>query len=170
MRPSYSTITPALIHAQARAALQRCLPWQPYHQSVCVADLLSLLLLMAAHTASLFATVRRFFAFSHETARRAVQANLPSGDQLVRGLVQALHDVAAFSRLDRRRHWLLAIDTHEVAYYGRKTPAVRGGPKKQGTTWFFGYATACLLHRRRRYTVALCPLQAQSKPHDIVRT
>jgi hypothetical protein len=170
MRPPYSSITPAVIHQQARRALEHCLDWKPYHQSVSVADLLSLLLLMAAHTASLFATVRRFFSFCHETASRAVQANLPSREQLVAGLVQALYDVAQFSRQDRRRRWLLAIDTHYVAYYGQKTPDILGGPKKQGTKWFFGYATACLLHDHRRYTVALCPLDAKMKPHTIVRT
>src|SRR5438105_3468772 len=118
MRPAYSTITPAVIHHQARQALARLLDWKPYHQSVSVLDLLNLLLLMAAHTASLFATVRRFFPFSHETASRAVKANLPSRERLVAGLVQALYDVAQFSRQDRRRRWLVAIDTHHVAYYG----------------------------------------------------
>jgi len=37
-----------------------------------------LLLLMAASAASLFATVRRFFSFSHQTGSLAVKANLPS--------------------------------------------------------------------------------------------
>ena len=170
MRPPYSTITPAVIHQQTRYALERVLDWKPYHQSVSVADLLSLLLLMAAHTASLFATVRRFFAFSHETASRAVKANLPARDRLVAGLVQALSAVAQFSGPDRRRPWLLAIDTHYVAYYGQKTSGILGGPKKQGTKWFFGYATACLLHQHRRYTVALCPLEPKMKPHEIVQT
>jgi hypothetical protein len=170
MRPPYSTITPAVIHQYARQALQRSLDWKPYHDSVSVTQLLDLLLLMAAHTASLFATVRRFFPFSHETASRAVKANLPAMDQLVGGLVQVLHDVASFSAQDRRRRWLLAIDTHYVAYYGRRTPWVLGGPKKQGTKWFLGYATACLLHEHRRYTVALCPLDSPMKPHVIVQT
>jgi hypothetical protein len=170
MHPSYSTITPAVIHQQASLALEQVLPWKPYHQSVSVADLLSLLLLMAAHTASLFATVRRFFAFSHETASRAVKANLPARPRLLTGLVQALYDVAQFSRQDRRRRWLVAIDTHYIAYYGKKTPGLLGGPKKQGTQWFFGYATACLLHEHRRYTVALCPLDPKTKPHTIVQT
>lgn len=170
MRPLYSTITPAVIHQQARYALERCLDGKPFHQSVSVTDLLNLLLLMAAHTASLFATVRRFFPFSHETASRAVKANLPSRERLVTGLVQALYEVALFSRQDRRRRWLVAIDTHYVAYYGQKTRGILGGPKKQGTKWFFGYATACLLHRHRRYTIALCPLDASMKPHEIVRT
>lgn len=169
MRHGYSTITPAVIHQQARQALGRCLDWKPFHQSVTVAQLLDLLLRMAATTASLFAVVRRFFPFSHETATRALKANLPSMDRLVAGLVTSLHSVLRFSRQDRRRHWLLAIDTHNVAYYGRRTPDVIGGQKKQGTQWFFGYATAVLLHQRRRYTVALCPLSPGQKPHEIVQ-
>jgi hypothetical protein len=170
MRHFHSTITPAVIHREARQALEARLDWKPFHDSVSVADLLDLLLLMAAATASLFATVRRFFGFSHETARQAVQANLPTMERLVPALVQTLFDVAAFSRPDRRRSWLLAIDTHNVAYYGQRGSYVVGGPKKQGTKWFFSYATAVLLHKHRRYTVALCPVQAQTKPHEIVRT
>lgn len=170
MRQYHSTITPAVVHRHARAALQSALPWQAFGESVSVADLLDLLLWMAAATASLFAVVRRFFPFSHETASRAVKANLPGSAQLVQGLLQALYATAAFSRQDRRRRWLLAIDTHYVPYYGQRTPGVLGGPRKQGTKWFFGYATAVLLHQRRRYTIALCPLAPQTKPHEIVAT
>jgi hypothetical protein len=169
MRHTYSTITPAVIHQYARQALESSLDWQPYHESVTVANLLDLLLIMAATASSLFATVRRFFNFSHETASRAVKANLPSMDELKAGLVQSLHNVLLFSRQDRRRHWLVALDIHDVPYYGQRTAAVIGGPKKQGTKWFFGYATAVLLHQHRRYTVALCPLQPGMKPDDIVR-
>ncbi len=170
MRPLHCNLTPSVVHHRAHQVLSGCLDWKPFRQSVPVTQLLDLLLLMAATTASLFATVRRFFPFSHETARQAVHANLPAIDRLVAGLVQSLHDVAAFSRPDRRRHWLLAIDIHNKAYYGQRTPDVIGGPKKQGTHWSFGYATAVLLHKRRRYTVGLCPVKPSMKPDDIVRT
>ncbi len=170
MRPFHSRITPAVVHQDARVLLGRALPWQPFGQCVAVTDLLDLLLFMAASTASLFAVVRRFFAFSHETASRAVHANLPDPARLVQGLLEALYDAASFARLDRRRRWLVAIDTHYVPYYGQRTPAVVGGPRRQGTKWFFGYATAVLLHRHRRYTIALCPLAPKTKPHAIVDT
>jgi hypothetical protein len=170
MRHLYSNLTPATIHHHARLALQRGFTWQPFGRSVSIDDLLHLLLLMAAHGASLFATVRRFFRFSHETASRAVKANLPARDRLTAGLVDALHDAASWTaRQRRRRSWTVAIDTHYVGYYGRRTPDVVGGPKKQGTQWFFGYATAVLLHARLRYTVALTALLPEHKPHDIVR-
>lgn len=135
-----------------------------------VTQLLDLLLLMAASASSLFATVRRFFSFSNETAWQAVRSNLPDMDRLVEGLVQGLHNVVQFSRQDRRRHWMLAIDIHNVAYYGQRTSHVVGGPKKQGTKWFFSYATAVLVHKHRRYTVALCPVLPKTKPHEIVQT
>ena len=99
-----------------------------------------------------------------------MKANLPAMDRLVAGLVASLHDVLSLSRRDRRRPWLVAIDTHHVPYYGQRTPHVVGGPKKQGTQWSFAYATAVLLHRRRRYTVALCPLAPQVTPDQVVRT
>jgi hypothetical protein len=169
MRPFHSNISPRVIHQQARQSLQNTLDWKPYRQSVSVPVLLDLLLLMAATGASLFATVGRFFNFCHETGRRAVQANLPAEQDLLRGLVQCLYDVLTLSRQDRRRRWQVAIDTHNVCYYGQRTQHVIGGPKKQGTQWYFGYATAVLLHKRRRYTVALCPVKPGQKPHEIVQ-
>jgi hypothetical protein len=165
-------ITPSVVRTRTRQALQPVLDWTPFHKSVSVSDLLDLLVLMAASGASLFATVRRFFSFSHQTGSLAVKANLPSReniDRLTRGLVDGLYDVLAFSSRDRRRPWMVAIDTHFVPYYGPPTPDVVGGQKKQGTRWFFAYATAVLLHKRRRYTIALAPVRKKAKPHEIVR-
>ena len=170
MRHHYSSLTPCVIHSHARQVLYDCLDWKPFRRSVSVTELVDLVLFMAATTASLFATVRRFFSFSHETARRAIQANLPDRDRLVAGLIDSLHDVLSFSRLDRRRFWRLGIDIHNKAYYGQRTPDVIGGPKKKGTKWSFGYATAVLLHKRRRYTVGLCPLSPRMALDQIVRT
>src|SRR5436190_21390658 len=165
-------ITPRVVHQQARQALRGSFDWQAFHQSVSIDQLLDVLLLMAASTASLFATVRRFFSFSHQTATLAVKANLPDRQHVERltcGLVTALFQIADFSRTDLRRLWMLAIDIHNVPYYGQRTPDVVGGQKKQGTKWFFSYATAVLLHKRRRYTIALEMVLPKTKPHEIVR-
>jgi hypothetical protein len=152
--------------------MRHVLDWKPFHESVSVDDLLDLLLLMAASAASLYATVRRYFSFSHQTGSLAVKDNLPDRkniDQLTHGLVDALYDTMAFTRQDRRRQWTVAIDVNNVPYYGPPTPDVMGGPKKQGTKWVFAYATAVLLHKGRRYTVALTSLSPGMKPHEIVR-
>jgi hypothetical protein len=171
MRPPYPTIRSVSVHRFACDLLDSTLSWQPLRQSVRVEQLLDLLVLMAATTRTLFAVASRYFPFSHETARQAVAANLPDGDTLTTGLVNALHRVLAFSRRDRRRRWTVAIDTHDRPYYGRRsTPHIVGGQKKQGTKFFFRYATAVLIHRRRRYTVGLMPLTGPAKPHQIVAT
>ena len=168
MRRSYLTAAPALVHHRAHAALSAVWTWTAFRRSVRVAEVLDLLLLMATTARTLFDVARRF-AFSHETARRAVRANLPDTAALTRGLVDALHLVLAFSRRDRRRRWTVAIDTHNLPYYGhRSTPHIVGGQTKQGTKWFFSYATAVLLHRRRRYTVGLLPVTAAIPPHQLV--
>jgi len=176
MRPAYCTITPAVVRRTAQDALAPVLPWKPYGRLVGVARLLGMLLLVAALRSSLSAVVRRFgLGCCHETARQALQANLATGPdghhQLLAGLVAALHDVAAFTRRDRRRRWDVAIDTHYCPYYGanpKQTPGVVGGQKKQGSKYFFAYATAVLIHRRRRYTVGLLALTSKIKPHQIV--
>jgi hypothetical protein len=167
MRHSYFTLTPAVVRHTAQAVLQRALPWKPYGRRVSVARLLGLLLLVAALRSSLSAVARRFrFGFSHETARQAVAANLPGLDALTTALVGALHRLGG--RL-RRRRWVVAIDLHYQPFYGdHATPGVVGGQKKQGTNYFYGYATAELVHRRHRYTVGLLPLQGKFKPHEVV--
>jgi hypothetical protein len=170
MRRTYSTITPSLVHSYARSALQSALQLKGYKLSVTPAQLLDLLLLVAASTRTLWAVATRYFPFSHETARRAVVANLTTIDTLTPRLVDALHAVAAFTRRDRQRLWTLAIDLHYVPYYGsREADGVVGGPKKQGTKFFHCYATAVLLHKRRRYTVGLLRVIKGLKPHEVVQ-
>jgi hypothetical protein len=48
------------------------------------------------------------------------------------------------------------------------TAGIVGSQKKQGTNYFYGYATAVLIHPRHRYTVGLLPLAAGvMKPHEV---
>ena len=169
MRIPYSTITPSLVRAEARLALSQALPWKPYKRLVTVPLLLDLLLLMATLRLSLSNTVRRFcFGFSHETARQAVRDNLPTVEVLTDGLRDALQAVAG--RRWKKRRFVLAIDQHNVPFYGqRDTKGVVGGQKKQGTKYFYAYATAVLIHQRHRYTIGLVSLTSGAKPHEIVQ-
>lgn len=168
MRQTYSTITPSSVHQIARGILATTLKCEAYKKSVKLNQLLDLLLLVACTGRTLFAMVRRY-AFSHETARQAVQANLPKLPVLTQRLNDALYAVTAFSRRDRRRRWTVAIDTHNVPYYGsRSTPHIVGGQKKEGTKYFHSYATAVLVHRHRRYALGLVPVTKGTKPHELV--
>lgn len=166
---TYSTITPAVVRATAKTALADALPLARYGRRVTPGRLLDLLLLVAALRSSLSAVARRLtLGFSHETARKAVRAALPPVGRLTAGLVDALHAVPG--RDLRRRRWDIAIDHHAVPFYGRReTPGVVGGPRKAGTHFAYGYATAVLLHRGARYTVGLVPVADRpARPHAVV--
>ena len=168
MGPAHLSVTPASVYAQVHRTVSGVLDWSDYKASVTRVQIVDLLVYMASTARTLSAAVRRRFPFCPETGRRAVHSQLPAAADLTAGLAAALHGVLAFSRLDRRRRWTVAIDTHAVPYYGdRATPGITGGPKKQGTHYFFAYATAVLLHRRRRYTVGLIDA-AGLRPHEIV--
>lgn len=168
MGPAHPSVTPASVYAEVHRTVSGVLDWSDYKTCVTRVQIVDLLVYMAASARTLSAAVRRRFPFCPETGRRAVHSQLPPAADLTAGLAAALHRVLAFSRLDRRRRWTVAIDTHAVPYYGdRATPGITGGPKKGGTHYFFGYATAVLLHRRRRYTVGLIDA-AGLRPHEIV--
>jgi hypothetical protein len=168
MRPPHYTITPAVVRSTASEALRQVLPWRGYGRRVTVGLLLDLLLLTASLVSSLSAVVKRVrFGFSHETARKAVAANLPEIGALTDGLVDALYLFG--SRALRRREWVVAIDEHRTPFYGdRSAFGVTGGQKKHGTKYAYGYATAVLVHHRHRLTVGLTALTGGEKPHQVV--
>jgi hypothetical protein len=168
MRPPHYTITPAVVRSTASGALRQVLPWRGYGRRVTAGLLLDLLLLTASLASSLSAVVKRFrFGFSDETARKAVEANLPELGPLTDGLVDALHLFGP--RALRRREWVVAIDEHRTPFYGdRSAFGVTGGQKKHGTKYAYGYATAVLVHHRHRLTVGLAALTGGEKPHQVV--
>ena len=168
MRRTHCTITPAVVRSTARKALRQALPWRDYGQRVTESKLLDVLLLAATLASSLSAVVKRFrFGFSHETARRAVAANLPDRQRLTDGLLDALYLFGG--RRLRRRSWVVAIDEHRTPFYGeRSTSGVTGGQKKHGSKYAYSYATAALVHHRHRFTVGLTALTGGQRPHEIV--
>lgn len=168
MRHDHCTVTPAFVRALAQLALAKALPWKGYGRLATAQKILDVLVLAACLLSSLSAVVKRFaFGFSHETARKAVDANLPTLDELTQGLLDALYYFG--SRALRRRKWVIAIDEHRDPFYGdRSTDGVTGGQKKHGTKYAFGYATAVLVHMRHRFTVGLIALTGGEKPHEIV--
>jgi hypothetical protein len=168
VRQGHCTVTPAVVRALARQTLAKALPWKGYGRLATADKVLDVLLLACALASSLSAVVKRFaFGFSHETARKAVDSNLPDLPQLTEGLLDALY--AFGSRALRRRSWVLGFDEHRDPFYGdRSTHGVTGGQKKHGTKYAFGYATAVIVHMRHRFTVGLIALTGGEKPHEIV--
>lgn len=159
------------VHHQARQLMTHFLPWHDYRESLTIRAIFDLLLLMTTTCRTLSHIVRCCFAISDETARQAILSQLPDQATLTRGLVDALHHAAEFSRRDRLRFWTVAIDENKMPFYGqRSAPGIQGGQQKQGTNYFYTYATAALIHKRRRYVVGLIAVTESMKPHRIVQT
>lgn len=64
----------------------------------------------------------------------------------------------------------IAIDIHEIPYYGdiNKLP-VSGGKHKSGTSYFMKYATVCILHKGERFTIAAVPFPLLENKLEIVK-
>jgi hypothetical protein len=94
---------------------------------------------------------------SGQAVFNALEAGLP---KMLPVLERRLNDalVDDLPRNLRRRGWHVAIDWHLVPYYGqpqRSRNEVYYGQPRQGTKRFHAYASACIVQRGRRYTLAL---------------
>jgi putative transposase len=152
---SNHTITQAEVHDQAHAVLQTCLKFTDYKRTCPATMLVSLLLFGACQVASLAAVCRRLTGVpSDETARKALKANLPDDQELERRLNAALVD--RLPRALRKRQWPVAIDYFAVPYYGKpqEEGQLRRGPAERGTSRYHTYATAFVVRKGYRFTLA----------------
>ena len=72
----------------------------------------------------------------------------------------------------KRRAWQVAIDYHEVPYNGQPQKTknqFRRSKPKDGTSKFHTYATACIVHYGRRYTIALTWVRASDSMIKVLK-
>jgi Transposase DDE domain len=155
-RPQY-TITSRAVHDHAAQLCQRHLRLQD-HGSKCTAHtLLTLLFYAAARLASLAAVCAALSKAPSDTAvRTALLATLPALHELQRRLNRALQ--GDLPRALRRRRQPLAIDLTLLPYHGEPLADPREvyrSKAKEGTSHFHAYATAYLIRKGQRFTVAL---------------
>jgi DDE family transposase len=150
------TLTSAAVHRFASELLLTHLALADYGRTCPATTLLTIVFAACARLTSLFAaTLGLQRAPSTETVRQALRANLPALDLLERRCNRALH--ASLPRLRGRRH-RVAIDLTLLPYHGRPfrdTDELYRGQVKSGTSHFHAYATAYLIQRGQRLTVAL---------------
>jgi len=91
-----------------------------------------------------------------QTIRDAIEDVLPPIAELERRLNRAL--TTELPKALRRKTRMIAIDLTLIPYHGQpardKKEIYRGEPKS-GTTHFHAYATAAVVHKGHRYTLAL---------------
>jgi putative transposase len=104
--------------------------------------------------------------------REVLMAALPTQAVLQRQLNTMLRDQLPAGLLIGRRGYTIAMDLTQIPYHGQPDESedeiMRSG-MRSGTTHFHGYATACIVHDRQRYVLALYFVQLHDAMYEIVR-
>ncbi len=169
-RPQY-TVTARAVQQRARDLCQRYLGFEDHGRKCTAVLMLSLLFYAAARLASLAAACASLVKAPSETAlRTALLATLPQHAELQRRLNRALQ--GELPKILRRRRQRLAIDLTLIPYHGQHRHDVNEvyrGQAKSGTSHFHAYATAYVVTRGHRYTVALAYVHQGDDLAEVVK-
>ena len=171
MRQDQYTTTPRDIHRHAAQLCQRHLRFRD-HGPVCTAlNVLTVLFYAAARLISRAAACASLRdAPSDSATHAALMALLPEIPELQRRLNRALQ--GDLPKALRRRRPPLAIDLILIPYHGEPLAEAREvyrGQAKGGTTHFHAYATAYVLKKGQRFTVALASVRKGDDLADVVK-
>jgi hypothetical protein len=134
-----------------------------------VATVLHVVVVAAGRMLSIFAACLQLNSLSDQTVRDHLRAALPKRLHVLQArLNRAL--LEPLPARTRRRARDLALDLHEIPFHGkpRRKNHVVGRKPKAGTTKFFAYATACLVERGHRYTLAVVWVRQGDSMAEIV--
>lgn len=172
MRCPQYTLEPHEVHTCAQEWLNEHLGLVDQGRRCTVAVVFHVLFFAAARLTSLFAACQRLRdAPSDDVVRKALVSQLPEIDELERRLQASL--VAMLPPKLCRRRWPIAIDLTLIPYHGqphRDRKEVYRGEAKSGTTHFHAYATAYLVVKGRRFTVALARVELGTPMKEVLRT
>ena len=107
---------------------------------------------------------------SDQTIRNGLAASLPDIPELERRLNRALATKLPKALLRKAR--IIAIDLTLIPYHGEPARDVREiyrGKPKSGTTHFHAYATAAVVHKGHRYTLALSRVEHGEAMKNVVQ-
>jgi hypothetical protein len=171
MRPPHRILNRKQVHHLAAEHLQAHLQFKDYKRKTSAQVLWSLLLAAAARITSLSDACGRLADVpSDETARKALLATLPDYAALQRQLNAAL--AGHLPKTLRRHLQRLAIDLTLIPYHGepfRDLSEIYRGQARSGTSHFHAYATAYIVRKGQRYTVALTGVTKGELLKDVVQ-
>ena len=121
--------------------------------------------------ASLFAACRDLAdAPTDQTIRDALAATLPEIGEVEKRLNRAL--TTNLPKTLRRKSRVVAIDLTLIPYHGQPAydeKEIYRSKAKSGTTHFHAYATAVVVHKGYRYTLALTRVERGEAMKDVVQ-
>lgn len=174
MRTSHSTLTRDVVQNHCQQLLLRHLRLRDHGPQVTAPRICAVLLYVAA-TASTIAQACRslLHAPSDQSVYDALEATLPERAELQRRLNRALAATLPKAVKYGRRRYPVAIDLTLLPYYGHpdaEDDQVYRGPEKASTHCHYAYATAYLVRKGRRFTLAVRMVRHDDPWDDIVRS
>jgi hypothetical protein len=171
VRQSHYIVSRAAVQQRTAELLQRYLKLEDFGRKCSVQILWHILLAAAARITSIFDMCQRLRdAPSDETVRQALLSTLPAYAELQRRINQAL--AGSLPKALRRRRQPLACDLILIPYHGEPyadwREIYRSKPKG-GTTHFHAYATAYVIRKGQRYTVALTPVRCGEAMENVLK-
>jgi len=168
---TFASISRAEVHQYAASLLERYVQFRDFGKRCSSSVMITVLFYAAARVVSISnACARLSKAPSDETFRQALLATLPSWAKLQRRLNRALS--ADLPKCLFKRPQRIAIDTHEIPYHGqplREPNEIRRGQSRHGTTRFHDYATAYVVRKGYRFTLAIAWFRQDDSYADIVQ-
>jgi putative transposase len=164
-------ITKKEVHGYANLWLEAALKLE-YEGYKCNGGMvLQILLIAASRVVSIFAACRDLAdAPSDDTIRNALFATLPDIAELEKRLNRSL--CTELPKALTRKSRKIAIDLTLIPYHGQpafdKKEIYRSKPKS-GTSHFHAYATAIVVHKGYRFTLALTYVQRGEALKDVVK-
>ncbi|MFI5460972.1 MAG: transposase [Isosphaerales bacterium] len=171
MRPHHHTLDRHQVHKSATEFLQAHVPLRDHKRKVTIPILWSVLLVAAAKLSSIHDACQRLRDVpSDESVRTALYACMPEFAALQRQLNRAL--AGRLPKALRKRPQRLAIDLTLIPYHGEPfhdPNEVDRSQAKCGTSHFHAYATAYVVCKGQRYTVALTTVAKGEAMKDVVQ-
>jgi hypothetical protein len=170
MRKSTNPLTPDQVYRYAVACCQPHLKLRDV-KAITGSMLLTIVFAAAARIASLSATCRRLLRVPDEEAvAAALYATLPGYDTLKRRVNAAL--AGHLPKALRRRPQVLAFDLTLLPYYGadaKTNDLIYRSQAKRGTCSFYAYASAYIVRKGQRYTVAVMAVTRKQTMEDVTK-
>src|SRR5882724_12418408 len=157
MRQRQCTLSAKRVQQHVVGLLEHVLRLPDYSARCTAATVWVVLCAAAAKLTSIFAMCQHLAQTpSDETVRQALLATLPDYAELQRRVNRALQ--GDLPKALRRRRQRLAIDVTLITYHGQpfaQAQEIYRGQAKSGTSHFHAYATAYVIRKGQRFTVAL---------------
>ena len=164
-------ITKEEVHGYAEYWLGSALRLEYQGYKCTTSVILQVLLIAASRVVSLFAACRDLAdAPCNQAIRAALAATLPHIAELEKRLNRAL--VCEVPKSLYRKSRMVAIDLTLIPYHGQPAfdkKEIYRSKAKSGTTHFHAYATAVVVHKGYRYSVALTHVERGEGMKDVVQ-